>query len=131
MTQILAADGSTIRYRYDIAGRLTQKITASTSGTVTVALRYQGVRLAEIKDPAQTTVYDYNTAGRIAKEGEAEYKREWAKLPTHRQRVDLRPVVTPELLKTVRADGNNTQLKLTFTFNNDKLDVKAAAYKWR
>ena len=63
--------------------------------------------------------------------GLAEYRRKWAKNPHHTQRIDLTSIITPELIAKVRTDHPNTQLKLTVTFNNDEVDIKAEAYKWR
>jgi hypothetical protein len=60
----------------------------------------------------------------------AEYKIAWAKQPHHTRRVDLRPILTPELLAQVRKDYRGTQLKLIITFNNEQVDIKAEAYKW-
>lgn len=54
-----------------------------------------------------------------------------AKAPHHTKRVDLTPIITPELVDQVRLDRQNTQLKLIITFNNDDMDIKALAYKWR
>ncbi|MBC7715693.1 MAG: hypothetical protein H7143_02060 [Pseudorhodobacter sp.] len=54
-----------------------------------------------------------------------------AATPHHTRRIALTPLVTPDLIARVKADRRNTQLKLTFTFNNEQLDVKAEAYKWR
>jgi hypothetical protein len=59
-----------------------------------------------------------------------EYKIVWAKQPHHTRRVDLRPILTPELLAQVRKDYRGTQLKLIITFNNEQVDIKAEAYKW-
>ena len=85
LIQMTQADRSMTEYRYDTAGRLTEKITrqAPSASGQTVAprqttpprqtvppritsLRYQGAQLAEIKDPAQTTAYAYDAAGRVA-----------------------------------------------------------------
>lgn len=54
-----------------------------------------------------------------------------AKASHHTKRVDLASTITPELAEQVRADRQNTQLKLIITFNNDDVDIKALAYKWR
>ncbi|WP_211452378.1 hypothetical protein [Collimonas antrihumi] len=51
--------------------------------------------------------------------------------PIYSRRIDLTSVVTPELITQVRADRQNTQLKLIITFNNEDVDIKAVAYKWR
>jgi hypothetical protein len=64
-------------------------------------------------------------------EGQAEYKREWAKNPRYKQRIDLTPIVTPALLAKVRADRRGSLLKLIITFNNDQVDIKAEVEKWR
>lgn len=60
----------------------------------------------------------------------AEYRAVWARQPHHTRRVDLRPILTPELLAQVRKDYRGTQLKLIITFNNEQVDIKAEAYKW-
>ena len=66
-----------------------------------------------------------------SEEGEAEYRRQWAAVPMYKQRVDVTSIITPELVKKVRADSRNTQLQLIITFNTDKVDIKAVAEKWR
>jgi hypothetical protein len=62
---------------------------------------------------------------------QAEFQKRWAANPHYAMRVDLTQIVTPELVEQVRADRQNTQLKLIITFNNDDVDIKALAYKWR
>ena len=64
-------------------------------------------------------------------EGKVEYAREWAKNPRYKQRIDLTPIITPELIAKVRADRRGSLLKLIITFNNDKVDIKAEVEKWR
>jgi hypothetical protein len=61
----------------------------------------------------------------------AEFKKRWTANPSHIKRIDLTPIITPELIEQVRADHQNTQLKLIITFNNEDVDIKAVAYKWR
>ena len=70
-------------------------------------------------------------AERYSESGSAEYETEWAKQPHHTRRVDLTPILTPELLAQVRKDYRNTQLTLIITFNNDQVDIQAVAKKWR
>ena len=55
----------------------------------------------------------------------------WKANPSYTQRVDLTPIITPELVTRVRADRQNTQLKLTIIFNNDQVSIEAEARKWR
>lgn len=75
---------------------------------------------------------DDKSAGYVySSEGKAEYAREWAKNPRYKQRIDLTPIVTPELLAKVRADRRGSLLKLIITFNNDQVDIKAEVEKWR
>jgi hypothetical protein len=64
-------------------------------------------------------------------EGRAEYQREWAKNLRYERRIDLRPIITPELIAKVRADRRGSLLKLIITFNNDEVDIKAEVEKWR
>lgn len=61
----------------------------------------------------------------------AEFQKRWNANPKYLKSVDLTSVLTPELVEQVRADRQNTQLKLIITFNNDEVDIKAMAYKWR
>lgn len=68
---------------------------------------------------------------RYSPEGISESTREGAKQPRYIARVDLTPIITPELIAQVRADRENTQLKVTITFNNDAVDIRAEPYKWR
>jgi hypothetical protein len=72
-----------------------------------------------------------SSSDQYSKQNMADYKRLWNKNPQHSRRIDLTPVITPELLAQVRADRQNTQLKLTITFNNDEVNIRAEAYKWR
>jgi hypothetical protein len=51
--------------------------------------------------------------------------------PPIRQRVDLRPVLTPELLAQVRANRINTQLLLTVVFTGGQVQISAQAEQWR
>ena len=73
--------------------------------------------------------------GGVSKEQWADYmaklNKAYSLAPTYTRRIDLTSIVTPELVEQVRADRQNTQLKLTITFNNDQVDIKAEAYKWR
>ncbi|WP_158229168.1 DUF6765 family protein [Collimonas sp. PA-H2] len=68
MIRLDQADGSSIAFSYDLAGRMIQKTTTSAGAAKvsTVSLRYQGNRLMEVTDPVQTTAYAYDAAGRIA-----------------------------------------------------------------
>ena len=67
------------------------------------------------------------------------YSKQWladveavnASAPNYTRRIDLFSIITPDLISQVRADSHNTQLKLVITFNNDDVDIKAMAYKWR
>jgi hypothetical protein len=72
-----------------------------------------------------------SNAERYTPEGQAEYRQEWAKVPIYTKRIDFTSIITPELVEQVRTDRQNTQLKLIITFNNDNVDIKALAYKWR
>jgi hypothetical protein len=51
--------------------------------------------------------------------------------PPIRQRVDLRPLLTPELLAQVRANRINTQLLLTVVFTGGQVQISAQAEQWR
>jgi hypothetical protein len=78
---------------------------------------------------------DQKPKGKVNKselaERRAEFEKRWAANPQHAKRIDLTPIITPDLIAQVRADRQNTQLKLIVTFNNDKVDMQAEAYKWR
>ena len=70
-------------------------------------------------------------AEQYSKSGLDESRRVWATNPNYTKRIDLTKIIIPELVAQVRADYKNTQLKLIITFNNDEVDIKAVAYKWR
>ena len=53
------------------------------------------------------------------------------RVPRYTRRIDLTPIITPELIAKVRADRRGSLLKLIITFNNDKVDIKAEVEKWR
>jgi len=53
------------------------------------------------------------------------------KVPRYTRRIDLTPIITPELIAKVRADRRGSVLKLIITFNNDEVDIKAEVEKWR
>jgi hypothetical protein len=50
---------------------------------------------------------------------------------TYKRRIDLTPILTPELLTQVRANRKNTQLKLKVVFTDDDVTVTASAEVWR
>ncbi|WP_211452380.1 hypothetical protein [Collimonas antrihumi] len=68
---------------------------------------------------------------RYSPQGIAESKLEGDKQPQYTKRIDLTPIITPELIAQVRANVQTTQLKLIITFNNDDVNIEALAYKWR
>lgn len=45
--------------------------------------------------------------------------------------IDLKALIPPEYIEEVARDRNRKQLKLTGTFNDDKLSVRADVYQWR
>jgi hypothetical protein len=45
--------------------------------------------------------------------------------------IDLKALIPPEYIEEVARDRNRKQLKLTGTFNDDKLSVRAEVYQWR
>ena len=45
--------------------------------------------------------------------------------------IDLKALIPPEYIEEVSRDRNRKQLKLTGTFNDDKLSVRAEVYQWR
>jgi hypothetical protein len=59
------------------------------------------------------------------------YEKLWATNPHYVQRVDLTPILTPELISKIRADRPNTQLKMIVIFRDDKVEITAEPYKWR
>jgi hypothetical protein len=48
-----------------------------------------------------------------------------------KRRIDLTPILTPELLAQVRANRRNTQLKLKVVFTDDDVGITASAEVWR
>ena len=73
----------------------------------------------------------YSRKDKFSPQWMEDYKQFMMKVPRYTRRIDLRPIITPELVAKVRADRRNTLLKLIITFNNDQVDIKAQAYKWR
>lgn len=59
------------------------------------------------------------------------YKKLQATNPHYIHRVDLTPILTPELIAKVQADRPNTQLKMIVIFRGDKVGITAEPYKWR
>ncbi len=67
------------------------------------------------------------------------YSKQWMqdsdrsneRAPHYTKRIDLTPIITPELIAQVRADSQNTELKVIITFNNDDVRIEAMAEKWR
>jgi hypothetical protein len=45
--------------------------------------------------------------------------------------IDLKALIPPEYIEEVARDRNRKQLKLTGTFNDDKLSIRAEVYQWR
>jgi len=45
--------------------------------------------------------------------------------------IDLKALIPPEYIEEVVRDRHRKQLKLTGTFNDDKLSVRAEVYQWR
>lgn len=82
---------------------------------------------------------EYDRGGEKLFSRQDKYSDQWkadlaalnASAPRYTRRVDLTQIITPALLTKVQKNRNNTQLKLTFTFDGDRLDVKAEALKWR
>jgi hypothetical protein len=82
---------------------------------------------------------EYDKDWRILERRPDKYSKGWratlsevdARTPHYEKRIDLRPVITAELVDRVRANAHNTELKLIITFNNDNVDIQAIAYQWR
>ncbi|EPD39318.1 hypothetical protein HMPREF9701_03097 [Delftia acidovorans CCUG 274B] len=68
---------------------------------------------------------------RYSKENREIYRKLWAANPHYVQRVDLTPILTPELIAKVQADRENTQLKMIVIFRDDKVEITVEPYKWR
>ena len=85
-------------------------------------------------DPALDAWWKENISNRTDKyspKWNKDYQEAMSRVPRYTRRIDLTPIITPELIEQVRADHRNTQLKLIITFNNEDVDIKAVAYKWR
>ena len=54
-----------------------------------------------------------------------------ANAPRYKRRIDLIPILTPDLLAQVRTNRKNTQLKLKLVFTDDDVTVTASAEVWR
>ena len=60
----------------------------------------------------------------------AEVRRVNAAAPRREQRVDLTPIITPELVAKVMADPKGTHLKLTIVFKDGQVSIRAEADRW-
>jgi hypothetical protein len=47
------------------------------------------------------------------------------------RRIDLTPILTPELLAQVRANRSSTNLKLTIVFEGENVTITATPEVWR
>lgn len=82
---------------------------------------------------------EYDDEWKILSSRSDKYSKQWmadvnavnAKAPNHTRRVDLTPILTPELIAQVRANRQTTNLKLTITFDNDQVSIVAQPEKWR
>ncbi len=68
---------------------------------------------------------------RYSKENREIFRKLWATNPHYVQRIELTPILTPELIAKVQADRSNTQLKMIVIFRDDKVEITAKPYKWR
>lgn len=73
----------------------------------------------------------YSRADKFSLAWREDYKQFMIKVPRYTRRVDLIPILTPELIAQVRANRQTTNLKLTITFNNDQVSIVAEPEKWR
>ncbi len=64
-----------------------------------------------------------NRADKYSPQWNKDYEEAMSRVPRYTKRVDLTSILTPELIAQVRADRQNTQLKLIITFNNDEVDI--------
>lgn len=87
-----------------------------------------------VTSPALDSWWEKNITNRTDKHSPQwndDYETAMRRVPRYTRRIDLTPIITPELLAKVRADHQSTQLKLTVTFKNDDVSIQAEAYKWR
>lgn len=79
------------------------------------------------------TAWSKNTSReeKYSNENEKIYKKLWAANPHYTQRVDLAPILTQEIIRIVRADRLNTQLKMIVIFRDGNIEITANAHKWR
>ena len=63
-------------------------------------------------------------------QSKAEFAELWAQNPRFSQRVDLTPIITPELVAKVMADPKGTHLKLTIVFKDGQVSIRAEADRW-
>ena len=82
--------------------------------------------LAWSKENAKKSVTEQYSA-----QSTADQKRLWNNNPRYTRRIDLTPIITPELVAQVRADPQSTHLKLTVTFKDDDVSIAAEAYRWK
>jgi hypothetical protein len=66
-----------------------------------------------------------------SKENNDIFDKLWPTNSTYIQRIDLTPILTPELIEKVQADREKTQLKMIVIFIDEKVEITAEPYKWR
>jgi len=73
----------------------------------------------------------YTRPDKFSAAWEKDYDAYVSRIVRHTRRIDLTPIITPELVAQVRADPQSTHLKLTVTFKDDEVSLAAEAYQWR
>ncbi len=87
-----------------------------------------------VSDPATDEWWEENITNRTdaySPKWKKDYQEAISKVPRYTKRIDLTPIITPELIAQVHADSQNTELKVIITFNNDDVRIEAMAEKWR
>ena len=59
------------------------------------------------------------------------YELEHANAKPAKARFNLKEIIPQSVIEEVLQDRNRKQLKLIFTFNDDKLDLRYEVYQWR
>lgn len=84
---------------------------------------------ASMTDEMNRTLY--SRADKYSPGWRRDYDAFAARVVRHTRRIDLTPVLIPELLARIRANPKSGNVKLTVTFNNDQVSIEVQAEKLR
>lgn len=64
-------------------------------------------------------------------ENQKKYQEAWSKNPRYSKRIDLTPILTPEIIARARQNPKTTNVKLKVIFRDDQVSITADNEVWR